>query len=101
MEKDKHKTDVVFRYDSTKDWKGTIFALFPHEVADFKGNVTCYQHVGQHSAADYGYSIQTSRLAKPSEYSDLKKELNSLGYNLNIVKKQNRDKYLVSYHSNR
>ena len=32
MEKDKHKTDVIFRKDTTKDFKGQIYALFPHQV---------------------------------------------------------------------
>jgi len=99
MQKDQHKTDVIFRVDTTKDWKGTIFALFPHDVADHKGSVTSYQHIGQHSSADYHHSIRTSKLAKPNEYKDLKTELESIGYNLNIVKKQNYTKYLKSYNN--
>ena len=97
MRKDKHKTDVVFRYDTTKDWKGTIFALLPHECADHQGNVTTYQHVGQHSAADYLYCISKSRPATPAEYADLKKEMEGMGYNFNVIQKQNRDKFLISY----
>ena len=88
MQKDQHKTDVIFRVDTTKDWKGTIFALFPHDVADHKGSVTSYQHIGQHSSADYHHSIRTSKLAKPNEYKDL-----------NIDKKQNYTKYLKSYNN--
>jgi len=94
---DANKTDVIFRVDTSKDWKGTIFALFPHDVADNKGNVTSYQHVGQHSTADYNHCIKTSRIATENEYKDLKKELECLGYNLNIIKKQNYQKYLSSY----
>lgn len=98
MNKDKHTTDVIFRKDTSKDWKGTIFALFPHDVCDFKGNVTSYQHLGQHSAADYNHCIRKSKPATETEYADLKKELESLGYNLNIVKKQHFYKYLKRYH---
>ena len=99
MELDKDKTDVVFRVDKTKDWKGTIFALFPHTCCDYQGNVSTYQFVGQHSAANYGYCIQTSRPATKKDYAELKKHLrNHFGYNLKVVKRQNRQKYLDSYH---
>lgn len=96
MKRDTHKTDVIFRYDTTKGFNGTIFALFPHEVCDSAGNVTSYQHVGQHGSADYNWSVYKSRLAKPNEYADLKTELEGLGYNLNVVYKQNKDKYIKS-----
>ena len=98
MERDTYKTDVIFRVDNTKDWKGTIFALLPHEVCDYSGNVTSYQHVGQHSGADYRGCIATSKPATPEQYADLKAEMESLGYNFNVIKKQNYDKYLKSYY---
>lgn len=98
MEKDTYKTDVVFRVDTSKSWGGTVYALMPHEVNDHKGNVVCYQHVGQHSGADYKGCIATSRPATETEYADLKTELESIGYDLNIIKKQNYDKYLKSYY---
>ena len=91
------KVDVLFRYDTTKDFKGDIFAVFPHEVADYSGNVTIYCHVGQHSVGDYNVCLQTSRPATPAEYEDLKKELESIGYEVNVVKKRNYDKYLADY----
>ena len=90
-------TDIMFRVDTTRDFKGTVFAVFPHECADYKGNVTTYQHIGQHSAGDYGYCIESSRPATPNEFADLKKEMEYLGYLVNVVRKQNRDKYLCSY----
>lgn len=98
MEKDNYKTDIVFRVDKTKGFKGTVFALFPHEVSTLDGLVTCYQHVGQHSSAEYAYCISRSRPATPEEYKDLKEELESIGYDVNVVKKQNYDKYLKSYY---
>ena len=88
-------TEVIFRKD-----KGGIYALFPHEVADYKGNVTSYQHVGQHSAADYKHCIKTSKVATPEQYADLQSELKSIGYNLIIIQKQNYKKYLKSYRKN-
>jgi len=97
MEKDKHKTDIVFRCDKHGDFKGIVFALFPHEVSDHKGNVMSYQHVGQHSGANYNGCVADSRLATAEEYKGLKEEMESIGYNINIVKKRNYDKYLKSY----
>ena len=91
------KVDVLFRYDTTKDFKGDIFAVFPYDVADYSGNVTIYHHVGQHSVGDYNVCLQTSRPATPAEYEDLKKELESIGYEVNVVKKRNYDKYLADY----
>lgn len=71
-------TPVIFRVG--KD-AGDIFALFPADAADTNGfYVTCYQHVGQHSSADYVASIETSRPALPHEYFDLMSELESIGY---------------------
>lgn len=99
MEKDDYITDVVFRVDTTKDWKGTVYALMPHDCCDFKGHVSTYQHVGQHSAADYNHYISKSRPASPKEYADLKKEMEQgYGYNLKVVSKRNYDKYLKSYY---
>lgn len=94
---DNYKTDIIFRYDLTKGFKGTILALFPHEVWDRSGNVTSYLHVGQHGAADYRICIRASRPATPEEYNVLKKELEDRGYNINVVKKQNYKKYLIEY----
>lgn len=95
MKKDKEKTDVIFRVDKTKNWKGTVFALLPHNAMNSLGDVTSYQHVGQHSGADYNHCIRTSKLATKKEYKDLKKEMEGFGYNFNIVKKRNYKKYLT------
>ena len=92
MEKDTHITEVIFRVDTTKDFKGTVFALLPYEI-ERNGTVTSYQHVGQHSTADYNHCVKTSKLAKESEYTDLKKEMESLGYNIKVIKKRNYRKY--------
>jgi hypothetical protein len=97
MEKDIQKTDVIFRCDKHGDFKGVVFALFPHEVSCYDGSVTFYTHIGQHGLADYKYSMSKSRTATEKESANLKKEMEGLGYNLNIVKKQNYDKYLASY----
>lgn len=92
MKKDIYKTDMVFRVD-----RSGVFALFPHEVCHYTGHVTSYQHVGQHGGANYGHCIQQSKKATPEEYKDLYEELESIGYNINIVHRQNYDKWLKSY----
>ena len=97
MDKDTEFTDVIFRVDTTKDFKGTVFALFPHDVCTKEGHVTTYQHVGQHSSANYPWCIKRSRPATAEELKPLYTELNNLGYLLRIVKKQNYDKYMVSF----
>jgi len=87
--------DVVFRVDKkTKE----VFALFPHDVCNNQGHVTSYQHIGQHSQANYRYCIGQSKKATKREYMPLKKELVSVGYKtLNVISRQNYDKWLDSY----
>lgn len=97
MRKDKYITEVVFRKDTTRDFKGTIFALFPNECVTKDGLVSTYQHIGQHSSADYSYCISKSVPATAEEYKDLKSELESIGYNLRIIKRRNYSKFLESY----
>jgi hypothetical protein len=70
---------VVFR----KDLDGTVFALFP-EIEGARGMCTSYEHVGQHSSADYFGCIARSRPALPKEYAALKRELESIGYKLDV-----------------
>ncbi len=72
---------VIFRMDRT----GVIFALFPELPADYQGlYCTCYQHVGQHCAADYFGCIADSRPAHPTEYDSLFAELTQRGYDMTI-----------------
>ena len=65
-------------------WKGDdsdVFALFPVLPADNAGNFcTSYQHVGQHSAADYRLCMSKSRPATAAEAADLLGELRGIGY---------------------
>ena len=98
LELDKYKTDVMFRIDTTKDFKGNIFAIMPHSVVTYSGLVCTYQHIGQHSGGDHNKMVQTSRPATKKEYKDLKKELRSLGYRVNVVIRRNYDKYLKDYY---
>lgn len=76
------KDDVKF-YLHGKDKE--IVAVFPNLVWNRDGDLTCYVHNGQHGAITKGF-IKSLRLAKPSEYEDLQKELTDMvGYDLNIL----------------
>lgn len=101
MKKDNYKTDVIFRVLKIQGIT-EITAFLPHDVDTFEGHVICYAHNGQHGAANYHYCVSKSRLATPKEYKELKKEMEChYGYNFNIIKKQNRKKYLESYYKAR
>lgn len=80
------KTKVVFRV-----WNdgGTVIALFP-EVDEGNGYCSSYEHVGQHSGADYKGVVARTRLASPKEYQFLLRELRGIGYDLEIRKRWNR-----------
>ena len=74
-------TVVVFRIDR----EGVVFALFPELSADNHGfYCNCFQHIGQHCAADYYGCIAASRPATPTEYTDLFNELEQRGYRLEV-----------------
>jgi hypothetical protein len=80
------KDKVVFRM-----FEGDVIALFP-EQDEGRGLINSYEHIGQHGGADYSSVISRSRKATSKEYSDLKKELTSIGYNLDIKQKYIRGK---------
>ena len=97
MKQDEFKTDVIFRRWPDTDFN-LIIALFPYEIDNIeKGFVSSYEHLGQHSGADYDGVIRGTVPAKENEYHALKSELESIGYNLNIVKRRNYDRYLAEF----
>jgi hypothetical protein len=71
---------VVFRVFP----EGDVIALFPNDICDARDNITSYQHVGQHGAASPSL-IEELRPATPKEYGPLKKELESIGYELEVI----------------
>ena len=84
------QTDVIFVIwpDNPEYIFDPVDALFPGLAGNMNPDTClCYSHVGQHSAADLDYMLSITRLAKPSEYGDLKGELEGIGYSLNIIKK--------------
>ena len=93
------KVDVMFRVDTSKEFKGTVFAILPYEIATLNGDVTIYQHVGQHSQGDYNTCISFSRLASKIESALLRREMESIGYDINLVSKRNHSKYINALNS--
>lgn len=85
MKQDTHKTEVIFYREIGSD--GIVFAFFPKEKFDFRGNFASYAHIGQHSACSLDY-VKDRAMCEPceseSEFADLKRELESLGYNLKV-----------------
>ena len=66
-------------------YESDVFAYFPDENYDpRRGLKSCYAHVGQHSSCHPDYAKE-SRPATPAEYADLKAELESIGYSLEIL----------------
>ena len=87
MQQDTYKTKVVFR----KFPDGDIIAMF-YEERWSKYNswlISSYMSVGQHGEASIDLVYDT-KLATPEEYADLKEELESIGYNLDIRKRIQR-----------
>jgi hypothetical protein len=86
-----NSVDVMFRVDRGRvSWGNLadVYALFPGLAGTNKIHTClCYQHVGQHSSADLQGCINKSRPATPEEYDQLKRELERIGYVLNVVKR--------------
>jgi hypothetical protein len=90
-------TEVLFKRDGSE-----IFAVMPYDICDRQGNMTMYAHIGQHSSCSPDY-VKRCKNANKSEYAELKKELETIGYKLNVIKKISREKYIEKYiktHSN-
>lgn len=68
---------VLFRADRSGDHKGEVTAVFPTLPADRWPNMTCYAHIGQHSACSPDW-LRTTRPTKPDEYAGLLAELRSI-----------------------
>lgn len=91
FKQDSEFTPVIFR-KARKKYGGEVIALFPAEPWSNAYDCACYVHVGQHGAADPHHVINTSRLATPAEYADLKRELESApyGYRLKLYTRLQR-----------
>lgn len=82
-------TKVVFR-----KFQGEIVALFPEEPGTYDP-ATCssYAQIGQHSVANYYDVIVRSSAATDAEASQLKAELQNLGYKLEVFRRSPSNAY--------
>jgi hypothetical protein len=96
---DNYKTDVLFLIEKPEgDLPCDVFAYFPNEKYYGDGETlaheysfdlrmrTCYAHIGQHSACHPNYASECKE-ASPDEFKPLMEELESIGYDLNILNK--------------
>lgn len=77
------KNKVIFRKFKSKC--ESIIAIFPEIPGSLPSYCMNYQHVGQHGhGSDY---LSNTVPAAPEEYADLKKELETIGYELKVCKR--------------
>ncbi len=78
-------TKVIFRRHLEEPRE--VVAIFPELPADVVGRyATCYAHVGQHGSCDPVYLVDVLTLpATPEEYAPLQKELEQIGYVLDVI----------------
>lgn len=76
------RTRVIFKkYHGIEDVVACLL-----DVEANKYNVVTYEHVGQHGEGEIS-AMRNFSPATPEEYSDLKEELESLGYILTVRKR--------------
>ena len=90
MIQDTNITDVLFLIEKPEgELTCNVFAFMPKELHNNSNPklFTSYAHIGQHSSCCLEYANECKE-ATSIEYADLKKELESIGYNLNILNKE-------------
>lgn len=81
---DEDITRVLFRAEIGGAHAGDVTAVFP-DLPCPRNTLTCYAHIGQHSACSRAWIRESTRPATPQEYAPLKRELESLGYELRVI----------------
>jgi hypothetical protein len=81
-------TLVKFRKEiSNHDQIVAVFPKLKHNSRLYGNDVyVCYSHIGQHSPCNKDWIFGETKPAKEHEYASLKKELESIGYDLKICK---------------
>lgn len=90
MSYDTPPTRMIFR---TFRKGGDVIALMPdltHSAFANGGQVTSYQHLGQHGGADYPHVMRATRPATDEEVAPLLRELTSIGYRVNRITRRQR-----------
>jgi hypothetical protein len=74
-------TNVVFRLSG--DELVAILWAVGQPTFDVRGEATCYCHIGQHSRCHIAWYFRT-KPASAERYKSLKKELEDIGYKLDV-----------------
>lgn len=82
-----NRTVVIFR-KFKPHLGGDVIALFPFEINYPDGSCESYQHTGQHGAATYNHCMDITVPCSEVEYSSLKRELESIGYDLVVRRRR-------------
>lgn len=89
---------VQLRKESQRGEK-VLVAIFPYEIADLRGNVTCLTDIEGHSACARNY-INRTKLCSETEEKDLLRTLKDVGYdNLKVIKRSSYPMYLKALQS--
>lgn len=91
MKKDTFKTKVLFLLEPKEgeNQPPETFAYFPNKYHNKHMDdkvFMCYAHIGQHSACHQDYANECKEATK-EQAADLMAELESIGYNLQILNK--------------
>lgn len=89
MKKEEEETKVIFKLARYPDGEREIVAFFPGASAN-PGNIMCYAHNGQHGEASEVFYYANCRNCTEEQYAPLKRELESIGYRLSVVKRISR-----------
>jgi hypothetical protein len=80
-------TKVIFLLEPTEEGTEQVFAYFPEMYYNrelYKTTFTSYSHIGQHSGCHIDYAKECKE-ATPEQYQELKKELENIGYKLELT----------------
>lgn len=83
------RVPVIFRAERSGDFRGAVTAVFPTVPGTDDSDVMVYAHIGQHGSGTRGWYSGT-RAATDAEAEPLRRELESIGYNLETVKRWTR-----------
>jgi hypothetical protein len=72
---------VIFKLETNPRNVLAVFPTVPGTNSPY--TCLCYAHFGQHASCDQTYAA-TLKPAKPNEYADLKRELEQIGYHLEV-----------------
>ena len=79
-----HKTRVLFVFPKYPDGSREVLALFPDiSWTGKRSDITCYAHIGQHGCACSSFLKRVKAMRE--QYAPLARELESIGYNLEII----------------